>query len=157
MFSLLHMKRLKLWKYDSIPYGVCVLLVVYEDHSFCPTTRKREAGVSKSPPLSKSFLNRCVFGDHFHRIFVDGRLNRMKKLIGFQSKKETSRRGFRRSVNTDHFGSSFWSHLTLFVPGVTNINFLPTTSTHHQEETGWELIKLALTGKCFDLLSNRPV
>ena len=67
----------------------------------------------------------------------------MKKLIGFQSKKETSRRGFMRSVNTDHFGSSFWSHLTLCVPGATHINFLPTTSTHHQEEAGWELIKLS--------------
>ena len=148
MFSLLHTKTLKLWKYDSITYGACVMLVVYDVRYriwkalfFCPTTRKREAGVFKSPHSEDQF-------------WTDASLVTQpdENITRFQTKKGTSRRGLRRSLITYHFGP----HLTPFVLGVTNINFLTTISIHYQEETGWELIKLSLKGKCFDLLSNRP-
>ena len=42
------MKKQKLWKYDSIPYRACVILLVYdfivfENLRFRPSTRRREA------------------------------------------------------------------------------------------------------------------
>ena len=40
-----------------------------------------------------------------------------------------------------------------FVPRVTKINFLPTTTIHHQEKRLGELMKWS-TKNCFDLLSN---
>ena len=44
--------------------------------------------------------------------------------------------------------------LTLSVPIVTNIDFLPMISLHCQETRWWELIKWSPKRKCFDLLSN---
>ena len=35
---------------------------------------------------------------------------------------------------------------------MTNINFLPTTSTHNQEKRLWGQLKWSPKGKCFDLL-----
>ena len=37
-------------------------------------------------PLQRAFLKRCVFGDRFHRMRVDGRPNRSRKISVFKQK-----------------------------------------------------------------------
>ena len=64
-----------------------------------------------------------------------------------------------------HCNAEFWSlsskinclvtfFLTLYVPIVTNSNFLLTISIHYHEMRLWELIKWSPKRKYFDLLSN---
>ena len=52
------------------------------------------------------------------------------------------------------FPSYSQTPLTLWVPMVTNINFLLTMSIHCQEKRLWELIKWSPKWKCIDLLWN---
>ena len=56
------------------------------------------------------------------------------------------------SQNMSH--NCFLDHLPLWVPIVTNINFLLPISIHCQEIRLWELIKWSPRRKCFDPLSN---
>ena len=81
-FSPFHTKTLKQWKYDSITYGACAILVVYDvwHHRRKPPfssvhTEMRSRRFLKSP-LRSAFLKSFVFGDRFHRLRVDGRPNR---------------------------------------------------------------------------------
>ena len=46
------------------------------------------------------------------------------------------------------------SMLTLEVPRVTKVSFLPTVSMHNQKKTLWELMKWSPDGQNFDLLTN---
>ena len=82
-FSLFHTKTPNQWKYDSITYGACAILVVYDvwHHRIRKPpfssvhTEMRSRRFLKSP-LRSAFLKSLVFGDRFHRIRVDGRRNR---------------------------------------------------------------------------------
>ena len=62
-------------------------IIVFENLRFRPSTRKRKAGVFKKSPLWRAFLKRCVFGDCFHMIRVDGRPNWRKKISVFKQKR----------------------------------------------------------------------
>ena len=44
--------------------------------------------------------------------------------------------------------------LTLYILGVTNINFLQQISIYTQEKRLWELIKWSIKKMCFDLLTS---
>jgi len=48
-------------------------IIVFENLRFRPSKRKREASVFKKSPLWRAFLKRCVLGDRFYQIRVDGR------------------------------------------------------------------------------------
>ena len=54
---------------------------------FCPSSRKRVASVYQKSSLWKAFLKRCVFGDRFHLMRVDGRPNWRKKNRRFKQKR----------------------------------------------------------------------
>ena len=45
--------------------------------------------------LERVFLKRCVVGDHFHQINMDGRSDRRKKNIRFRTETDTCGRGLR--------------------------------------------------------------
>ena len=53
-------------------------IIVFENSPFRLSTRKLEAGILKNSTL-ESVLLRCVFGDHFHRLRVDGGPNWREK------------------------------------------------------------------------------
>ena len=56
-------------------------IIVFENLvRFRPSSRKRVASLFQKSSLWRAFLKRCVFGDRFHRIHVDGRRNRRKKI-----------------------------------------------------------------------------
>ena len=75
---------------------------------FGPFTFKREAGVLKNLHSGERFLKRCVFGDRFYRIRVDGGPNRKKKISVFKQK-----------INPDMCGRGLeiWSVHVVFYPG----------------------------------------
>ena len=62
------------WKYDGIPYGACVVLVVNDAWHHC-IRNQRFQKIS----LWRTFQKRCVFCDRFGGIRVDGRPNRREK------------------------------------------------------------------------------
>ena len=47
---------------------------------FRPSSRKRVASVYQKSSLWRAFFKRCVFGDRFHLMRVDGRPNWRKKI-----------------------------------------------------------------------------
>ena len=64
-------------------------IIVFDNLRFCPSTRKRKAGVFKNVHYGERFLKICVFGDRFQGIREDGRSNPEKKNIRFQTKTDT--------------------------------------------------------------------
>ena len=105
-FSPVHMKTLKRWKYDSIPYwemchaGSIWCIISYQITSvFVRPLKHKKPAFSKSP-LWRAFLKRCRFVDCFHRVRVDNRPNRRKK-IRFQTKTDMCGRGL--TVFVDQF------------------------------------------------------
>ena len=66
-FSPVHTKKLKRWKYESIPFGACVIarsimmydINIFENLHFCLSTCKREASVFKNPTLESVFEKMC--------------------------------------------------------------------------------------------------
>lgn len=89
------------WKYDGIPYGACVVLVVNDAWHHCIrkhpllslTARKRRSQRFLKISLWRAFQKRCVFCDRFGGIRVDGRPNRREK-SPFQTKTDTCGRGY---------------------------------------------------------------
>ena len=54
-------------------------IIVFENLRFRPSAGKREAARFQKSPLRREFLKRCVFGDRFHWVRVDGRQNWREK------------------------------------------------------------------------------
>ena len=79
--------RNKQWKYDSILHKACVMLIAYgarSKSSYSKTSIFVRPHVNEKQAFSKislwrALFKRCVFRDLFHRIRVDGRLNRREK------------------------------------------------------------------------------
>ena len=93
-------KTLKRWKYDSMRF-VIYEIIVFENLRFRPYARKRiSRRFQKSPLTPEGVLNRCLFGDRFQRICVDGRPNR-RKTLRFQT--ITDRRRGSRGDSRDRF------------------------------------------------------
>ena len=66
-FSPVLTKTLQRCKYDSVTYGACVMLevydiIVFENLRFRPSTRKWKAGVFKTLHSGERFLKRSIFG-----------------------------------------------------------------------------------------------
>ena len=94
------MKTLKRWKYDSMRF-VIHEIIVFENLRFRPYARKRISRRFQTSPLTpEGVLNRCLFGDRFQRIRVDGRPNR-RKTLRFQTITDRRRRG--RGDSRDRF------------------------------------------------------
>ena len=94
------MKTLKRWKHDSMRF-VIYEIIVFKNLRFRPYARKRiSRRFQKSPLTPEGVLNRCLFGDRFQRIRVDGRPNR-RKTLRFQTVTDRRRRG--RGDSRDRF------------------------------------------------------
>lgn len=94
------MKTLKRWKYDSMRF-VIHEIIEFENLRFRPYARKRiSRRFQKSPLTPEGVLNRCLFGDRFERIRVNGRPNR-RKTLRFQTITDRRRRG--RGDSRDRF------------------------------------------------------
>ena len=101
-FRSVHTKTPKRWKYDSIPNGACVILVVYdvrrydimvfENHRFRSSTRERWA-------ILKSVVEKMRLQSPFHPIREDGRRNRRKKNKSvYKQNPNTRGRGLRKEL-----------------------------------------------------------
>ena len=94
-FSPVHMKTLKRWKYDNMPYWDDVswwCMTSYSKTSVFVRPLKRKKPAFSKSPLCKAFLKRCFFVDWFHRVRLDSRPNRRKK-IRFQTNSDMCGRG----------------------------------------------------------------
>ena len=81
-FSPVHMKTLKRWKYDNMPYWDDVswwCMTSYSKTSVFVRPLKRKKPAFSKSALWKAFLKKCFFVDWFHRVRLDSRPNRRKK------------------------------------------------------------------------------